>query len=66
MNRMVFGPDESSAQAEVEVGGGKIRGGAEIRLGMVNYINTAPIYEPWKERPEIRDAPVRNLLPIGL
>lgn len=24
--------------------------GAEVRLGMVNYINTAPIYEPWKRR----------------
>ena len=23
---------------------------AEVRIGMVNYINTAPIYEPWKAR----------------
>lgn len=23
----------------------------EVRIGMVNYINTAPIYEPWKKYP---------------
>ena len=25
---------------------------SEVRIGMVNYINTAPIYEPWKQRPQ--------------
>ena len=37
-----------------------------VRIGMVNYINTAPIYEPWKARGampgwEVREAPPATL-----
>jgi len=45
---------------------GPIKGGFMIRIGMVNYINTAPIYEMWKRsvhRPDwhITEAPPSTL-----
>lgn len=38
----------------------------EIRVGMVNYINTALIYEPWKERSEIPGCHVLEAPPSTL
>ncbi|WP_339133064.1 MAG: menaquinone biosynthesis protein [Candidatus Electrothrix sp. GW3-4] len=37
-----------------------------IRLGMVNYINTAPIYEVWKEQVQRPDWPVTEAPPTRL
>lgn len=66
MNRMSLDQGRELPRAEIEPGAPECPHDAEIRLGMVNYINTAPIYEPWKERGKIEGCRVFEAPPSTL